>query len=78
MDHDHTLSFDALAYDRLAGLEHRGAPSKDRPPGPAFAAIVCLTRGYRELRHYDPLIARNRSIYDTINRIRSRQYPLVI
>jgi hypothetical protein len=41
-------------------------------------AIVCLTRGYSDLRAYDCLIQRNRSIYETINRRRKAQYPLVI
>jgi len=42
------------------------------------SAIVCLTRGYPDLRGYDPLIKRNRSIYETINRRRRIQYPLII
>lgn len=41
-------------------------------------AIVCLTRGYADPRRYDSLIQRNRSIYQTINRRRRHQYPLVI
>jgi Glycolipid 2-alpha-mannosyltransferase len=41
-------------------------------------AIVCLTRGYSELSGYIPLIKRNRSIYEVINRHRDRQYPLII
>jgi hypothetical protein len=41
-------------------------------------AIVCLTRGYSKLSSYLPLIRRNYSIYDVINRKRKRQYPLII
>jgi hypothetical protein len=44
----------------------------------AQGAIVCLARGYRDSRGYDQLIARNRSIFETINRRRSHQYPLII
>jgi hypothetical protein len=41
-------------------------------------AIVCLTRGYTDIRRYDQLIKRNRSIYETINRHRRHQYPLIV
>jgi hypothetical protein len=41
-------------------------------------AIVCLTRGYTDLRGYDALIERNRSIYQVINRHRARQYPVIV
>jgi hypothetical protein len=41
-------------------------------------AIVCLTRGYSDPRRYSSLIERNRSIYETINRHRTHQYPLII
>ena len=41
-------------------------------------AIVCLTRGYSDIRGYALLMARNRSIYETINRRRRKQYPLLI
>jgi hypothetical protein len=75
MDHRGSLNFDALAYDRLAGPQLRAA---DPSPAPGVGAIVCLTRGYRDVRQYAPLIARNRSIYDSINRFRSDEYPLVI
>jgi hypothetical protein len=44
----------------------------------AKAAIVCLARGHHNFSDYDQLIARNRSIFETINRYRSRHYPLVI
>jgi alpha 1,2-mannosyltransferase len=41
-------------------------------------AIACLTRGYANLSGYMPLIRRNHSIYEVINRNRERQYPLII
>lgn len=41
-------------------------------------AIVCLTRGYSKPSSYLPLIKRNRSIYEVINRHRDRQYPLIL
>jgi hypothetical protein len=43
-----------------------------------FNAIVCLTRGYADISGYIPLIKRNRSIYEVINRNRKRHYPLII
>jgi len=56
------------------------AQFRNAPPlqGSGDAAIVCLTRGYPDLRDYDLLIERNRSIYETMNRHRTRQYPLVV
>ena len=42
------------------------------------SAIVCLTRGYADLRRYSQLIERNRSVYEIINRRRTHQYPLII
>jgi hypothetical protein len=44
----------------------------------AQSAIVCLTRGYPDVNGYKKLIRRNRSVYETINRNRIRQYPLII
>jgi hypothetical protein len=41
-------------------------------------AIVCLTRGYANVRGYHHLIERNRSIYEIINRNRTPQYPLIM
>lgn len=41
-------------------------------------AIVCLTRGYRNVSGYACLIKRNRAIYDVINSHRDAQYPLII
>jgi hypothetical protein len=41
-------------------------------------AIVCLTKGYEDECGYDLLIERNRSIYETMNRHRTYQYPLII
>jgi Glycolipid 2-alpha-mannosyltransferase len=41
-------------------------------------AIVCLTRGYPNVRGYHHLIERNRAIYEIINRNRTRQYPLIL
>src|SRR5579864_6436129 len=70
-----SLGFDALAYDRLAGPQLRSA---DPAGGTAFAAIVGLTRGYSDTGRYDRLIARNRSIYESINRFRTDPYPLVL
>lgn len=39
-------------------------------------AIVCLTRGYHNLRQYSNLIERNKAIKEFINK--DNQYPLVI
>jgi hypothetical protein len=75
MEEGGSLGFDALAYDRLAGPQLRTA---NPAGGTAFAAIVGLTRGYSDIDRYDPLIARNRSIYESINRFRTDQYPLVL
>lgn len=41
-------------------------------------AIVCLTRGYRNVSGYATLIRRNRAIYEVINRHLDHQYPLII
>jgi hypothetical protein len=68
--------FDRLAYERLRG-PLLIVPREDNIAR-AQAGIVCLTRGYRDARGYDQLIARNRSIFGTINQHRANQYPLVI
>jgi hypothetical protein len=69
-------SFDRLAYERLRGPLLM-VPAEGNIAG-ARAAIVCLTRGYCDDRGYHQLIARNRSIFETINQRRANQYPLVI
>jgi hypothetical protein len=60
------------AQSRLTRLWRRMAAMTQRN------AIVCLTRGYKDLSRYDALIERNRSIYQIINRHRARQYPLIV
>jgi hypothetical protein len=44
----------------------------------ARGAIVCLTKGYADMRGYDRLIERNRSVHNAINRYRTTQYPLIV
>ena len=41
-------------------------------------AIVCLTRGYEDVSLYEPLMRRNLSIYEALNKHRTVQYPLII
>ena len=43
-----------------------------------LGAIVGLVRGYADLAAYEPLIARNAAIFETINKGRTTHYPLLI
>jgi hypothetical protein len=70
-------TFDALACERLGGPRLVASP-KDRHLARARGAIVCLAKGHSNAQRYDRLMARNQSIYETINRHRERQYPLII
>jgi hypothetical protein len=47
-------------------------------PYASLGAIVALVRGYGDIRYYEPLIARNKAIYDTINAKVDIQYPLIL
>ena len=42
------------------------------------AAIVCLTKGYPDVRYYETLIRRNLHNYENFNKNLNAQYPLLI